>query len=214
MLNLLTYKGYTADIRVDIESKILCGQVLDIKDLVTFEGKTVEEAEREFHKSVDAYLEFCKELGQEPNKPFSGKLPFRTTPETHRQVFLAAVQAGKSINAWMEEILSEAAEQALSGKTAQKPAISPEERRQIQKQLLDRLRSEAFQLWNRVKPLLKNHEGDTFDQFMVEVGVFLKSVEQNNLESKDPTEASPKGQTQGILKPEHVNITQKPQFKN
>ncbi|MGL5134289.1 MAG: type II toxin-antitoxin system HicB family antitoxin [Planktothrix sp.] len=110
---MLTYKGYTAQIEVDAEKAILFGRVLDIKDVITFQGKTVEEARQAFHDSVDDYLDFCEELGEKPDKPFSGKLPFRTTPECHRQIFLAATKAGKSINAWMEEILADAANRAF-----------------------------------------------------------------------------------------------------
>ncbi len=96
---------YTASIEVDVEAGILFGRVLDINDVVTFKGKTVDEARAEFYKSVDDYLTFCGDLGEEPDKPFSGKLPFRTTPENHRKIFIAAKKTGKSINAWMDEIL-------------------------------------------------------------------------------------------------------------
>jgi predicted HicB family RNase H-like nuclease len=51
------YKGYTAQIEVDETSKILFGKVLDIKDVITFKGNTVNELEQEFHNSVDDYLE-------------------------------------------------------------------------------------------------------------------------------------------------------------
>lgn len=110
---MLTYKGYTGFIEIDTETGMLCGYVLDIKDVITFMGKTVEEARQEFQFSVDDYLAFCKEKGKEPDKPFSGKLPFRTTPERHRQIFIASKKAGKSINAWMDEVLAKAAEQIL-----------------------------------------------------------------------------------------------------
>jgi len=110
---MLTYKGYTAQIEVDTENGILFGRVLDIKDVITFQGKTVEEARQAFYDSVDDYLEFCEELGEKPDKPFSGKLPFRTTPEYHRQIFIAATKAGKSINAWMEEVLADAATRGI-----------------------------------------------------------------------------------------------------
>jgi predicted HicB family RNase H-like nuclease len=111
---MMTYKGYTASIEVDIDAGILFGCVLDINDVVTFKGTTVGEAREEFHKSVDDYLAFCEELGEEPDKPFSGKLPFRTTSEKHRKIFIAAKKAGKSINAWMEEILTIAADQTIN----------------------------------------------------------------------------------------------------
>jgi predicted HicB family RNase H-like nuclease len=109
----MRYKGYTAQIEVDETAGILFGKVLDIKDVITFKGATVAELEREFHNSVDDYLEWCLELGEEPDKPFSGKLPFRTTPENHRQIYLAAKKANKSINAWMDDVLSEQARQSI-----------------------------------------------------------------------------------------------------
>ena len=111
---MMTYKGYSASIEVDLEAEILFGRVLDINDVVTFKAQTIEEARQEFQNSIDDYLEFCKELGQEPDKPFSGKLPFRTTPEHHRKIFIAAKKAGKSINNWMDEVLIRAAEQAIN----------------------------------------------------------------------------------------------------
>jgi predicted HicB family RNase H-like nuclease len=45
---------------------------------------------------------------------FSGKLPFRTTPERHRKLFIAATTAGKSINAWMDEVLPQAADDLIN----------------------------------------------------------------------------------------------------
>ncbi|PLZ87400.1 MULTISPECIES: type II toxin-antitoxin system HicB family antitoxin [Fischerella] len=110
----MTYKGYTASIEVDIEAGILFGRVLDIKDVVTFKAKTIDEARQEFENSVDDYLAFCEELGEEPDKPFSGKLPFRTTPEKHRKIFIAAKKSGTSINAWMDQVLTAAADQAIN----------------------------------------------------------------------------------------------------
>ena len=66
---MMTYKGYTASIEVDVEAGILFGRVLDINDVVTFKGKTVEEARKEFQNSVDDYLAFCEQLGEKPDKP-------------------------------------------------------------------------------------------------------------------------------------------------
>ncbi|MEM9925637.1 MAG: type II toxin-antitoxin system HicB family antitoxin [Cyanobacteria bacterium P01_D01_bin.50] len=111
---MMTYKGYSANLEVDVEAGIIFGRVLDINDVITFKGKTVEEARQEFQKSVDDYLAFCEDLGEEPDKPFSGKLPFRTTPEHHRKIFIAASKAGKSINAWMDEVLSIAADKVMN----------------------------------------------------------------------------------------------------
>ena len=110
---MATYRSYTADLKIDEDSQLIIGKVLDINDTITFDGSTVEEAIQEFHKTVDSYLESCKRLGRKPDKPFSGKLAFRTTPEIHRSIYLAAAKAGKSINAWMEINLSIAAQDLL-----------------------------------------------------------------------------------------------------
>jgi len=115
---MMTYKGYSANIEVDLDAEILFGRVLDINDVVTFKAQTIEEARQEFQKSIDDYLEFCQELGQEADKPFSGKLPFRTTPEHHRKIFIAAKKAGKSINTWMDEVLTKAADQTIQAEKA------------------------------------------------------------------------------------------------
>jgi predicted HicB family RNase H-like nuclease len=64
---MMTYKGYSANIEVDLAAGLLFGRVLDINDIVTFKAQTIEEANQEFQNSIDDYLEFCQELGQEPD---------------------------------------------------------------------------------------------------------------------------------------------------
>jgi predicted HicB family RNase H-like nuclease len=108
-----TYKGYTGEFEIDFDDNLIAGRVIDIKDVITFHGHTIDEAVRCFHESVDDYLEFCQERGEDPEKPFSGKLPYRTTPDIHRKIYLAATKAGKSINAWMDEVLAQKVNEIL-----------------------------------------------------------------------------------------------------
>ena len=110
---MLNYKSYVGHMEVDDEAGIIFDRVLDIRDVVTFKGETVAEAKQAFQDSVDDYLAFCAEMNQEPDKPFSGKLPFRTTTERPRQLFLAATKSGKSINAWIDEVLTKAADELI-----------------------------------------------------------------------------------------------------
>lgn len=112
-MSLLTYKGYTAQLDVDAEGGIISGRVLDLRDVIYFETETPAEAVIAFHESVDDYLAWAAEEGWEPAKPFSGRLPFRTTPEHHHKIALAAARAGKSINAWMDEVVTQAADTVL-----------------------------------------------------------------------------------------------------
>ncbi len=132
---MMTYKGYSGQVEFDDEAGILHGRVIGIKDVITFEGKTVDDIRVAFHDSVDDYLDFCQELEQEPDKPFSGKLPFRTSPERHRRIYLAAKKAGESINSWMDNVLSEAADEALrlfdASMEERQDAVAMTEERQV-----------------------------------------------------------------------------------
>ena len=116
-MTTMTYKNYRAEVEIDPDAKVLAGRVLYLRDVIVFEGETVEDAERQFQVSVDDYLAWCAERGKEPEKPFSGKLPFRTTPEHHRKIALAAAQTGKSINAWMDDVVTQAADATLGSGT-------------------------------------------------------------------------------------------------
>lgn len=67
----MKYKGYTGHVEYDDEAKIIHGEVLGIKDVVTYQGTTVNDIESAFIDSIDDYLSFCKERGEGPEKPFS-----------------------------------------------------------------------------------------------------------------------------------------------
>ncbi len=104
---MMEYKKYLAEVTFDDEAQILHGEVVNTRDVITFQAETVADLQREFHKSVDVYLGFCREIGQEPEKPFSGKFVVRLSPDTHRKAYLAAKRAGKSLNTWVSEVLDE-----------------------------------------------------------------------------------------------------------
>lgn len=105
---MLNHKGYTGRAEYDDKSGLLHGEVLDLKDVVTFQGRSVNDLEAAFRDSVDDYLEFCAERGEQPDKPFSGRLMLRLPPELHRKVFVKAQHEGKSLNQWISEWLERA----------------------------------------------------------------------------------------------------------
>jgi predicted HicB family RNase H-like nuclease len=69
---MMEYKGYIGDVEFDTEAGILHGDVLNTRDVITFDGQTVKEIETAFRDSVDDYLEWCKQDGVSPEKPSSG----------------------------------------------------------------------------------------------------------------------------------------------
>jgi predicted HicB family RNase H-like nuclease len=101
----MRYGDYVADISYDEEDRLFHGTVMNIRDVVNFEGRSVEELEKEFGESVDFYLEVCRKEGAEPSKPYSGKFQVRMTPEQHRAAARAAARRGMSLNAWVTETL-------------------------------------------------------------------------------------------------------------
>ena len=105
---MLDYKGYTGHVEFDDEAGIFHGEVLDLQDVVTFQGKSVDELEQAFKDSIDDYLEFCQERNEEPDRPFSGKLMLRLPPELHRKVYISSRREGKSLNQWIAERLERA----------------------------------------------------------------------------------------------------------
>lgn len=103
---MMKYKGYNGHVEYDDAAKIFHGEVLGIKDVVTFQGTTVDEIEQAFKDSVEDYLAFCKERGEEPERPFSGKFNLRITPELHAKLSIAAQHQGTSLNTYINKILN------------------------------------------------------------------------------------------------------------
>ena len=102
----MKYKGYEALVSLDDEQGIFHWEVINIRDVITFQGQSVSELKQAFIESVEDYLEFCAQRGEEPEKPFSGRFVVRIDPELHKQIYIKAKQEGKSLNTWVSEKLS------------------------------------------------------------------------------------------------------------
>lgn len=99
---MMEYKSYVGQVSFDDEADIFHGEVVNTRDVITFQGRSVEEIRQAFRDSIDEYLEWCNERGKMPDKPFSGKLVLRIPPALHRSIFLSAKHEGKSLNRWIE----------------------------------------------------------------------------------------------------------------
>jgi predicted HicB family RNase H-like nuclease len=97
----MKYKNYEAVIRYDEEDQILHGRVLNVRDVISFHGKSIEEVRQTFEEAVDDYLADCAEQGRDPEKPFSGKFIVRVKPEVHRQAAILAAREQVSLNVWL-----------------------------------------------------------------------------------------------------------------
>ena len=102
---MMEYKGYIGKVEIDEETGILYGDVINVRDVITFEGRSVDEVQKAFRESVDDYLDFCAQRGESPEKPFSGKFVLRLPAELHRKAYIQAKLEDKSLNGWVTEVL-------------------------------------------------------------------------------------------------------------
>lgn len=102
---MLKYRGYTGIVEYDPDGKIFTGEVIGLRSVITFQGRTPEELEASFRSSIDLYLQMCAEDGVEAEKPYSGRFNLRISPELHRRIALRAATERKSLNEWVSETL-------------------------------------------------------------------------------------------------------------
>ena len=112
-MGMMQYRGYRAAVTFDDSAGVFHGEVVDTRDVITFEGDSVEQLQKEFEFSIDDYLAVCAERGREPDRPYSGKIPLRVPPQVHRAAAAAAKSEGKTLNAWLAETVERAAAQIL-----------------------------------------------------------------------------------------------------
>ena len=126
---MITYKGYTAVLEVDVPSGTIVGHVIGIRDELVFQGNTAEEAVAGFHRTVDYYLARLAEEGQEPERPFSGRFNVRIDSETHRALVLDAEARRISLNDVVKRAFAAYLSPADAAVVAERPESFPKGRR-------------------------------------------------------------------------------------
>ena len=106
-MNIMTLDGYSAKIEYDAELDMFRGEILGLTGGADFYGKNPKELRAAFKKSLQVFLDVCREKGIEPRRNYSGKFNLRIPPELHEQLAIAAQAEGKSINALAQEALQQ-----------------------------------------------------------------------------------------------------------
>lgn len=104
-MTTMTHDGYVAAIEYDEDAGLFHGEVVNTRDVLTFQGRTVDELKTAFADTVADYLDWCRERGKEPERPFSGHFTVRVAPDLHRRAAAAAARRGKSLNRFVAEVL-------------------------------------------------------------------------------------------------------------
>jgi predicted HicB family RNase H-like nuclease len=108
-MTIMRHDGYVATIELDEEAGLFHGEVINIRDVLTFQGRTLDELKAAFADTISDYVEWCRERGKEPERPYSGNFTLRLSPELHRRIATAAAREGKSINAFIADALERVA---------------------------------------------------------------------------------------------------------
>ncbi|MCB9913280.1 MAG: toxin-antitoxin system HicB family antitoxin [Planctomycetes bacterium] len=103
----LLYKGYTASLEVLPEEKIVLGRLDGIPDTITFQVESLDQIEKMFKETVDAFLAGYETMGRIPPKPCSGNVQFRVAPGLHAAALHVAKEYG-SFNKFGEHLLRKA----------------------------------------------------------------------------------------------------------
>ncbi|MFZ6709794.1 type II toxin-antitoxin system HicB family antitoxin [Undibacterium sp. TC9W] len=104
-MGMMTYKGYAARIEYSEEDECFVGHIAGIRDVVGFHGDSVSELKTAFEEAVDDYLAVAEKTGRPAQKPYSGNMRLRISPETHARAAMYAEASGKSLNTWVADLL-------------------------------------------------------------------------------------------------------------
>jgi predicted HicB family RNase H-like nuclease len=97
-MTTMTHEGYLATLEFDDQVGVFHGRVVNTRAVLTFEGVSTDELRAAFADTIADYVDWCAERGVEPEKPYSGTLSLRITPDLHRRVAEQAAKVGESIN--------------------------------------------------------------------------------------------------------------------
>ena len=106
-MNMMTLDGYNAKIEYDSDLDMFRGDILGLSGGADFYGRNPKELRTEFKKSLDIFLQVCREKGIEPRKNYSGKFNLRIPPDLHEKLAIVAQAEGKSINTLAQEALEQ-----------------------------------------------------------------------------------------------------------
>jgi predicted HicB family RNase H-like nuclease len=102
--NIISYRGYHAEIRYDPSADAFHARVLGMRDVISFFGRTPEELRLEMQAAIEDYLDWCRADGAKPERSWSGKLTLRSDADFRRRVLIAAAARGQSVSAWLNQL--------------------------------------------------------------------------------------------------------------
>ena len=66
---MFSYREYRAKVEFDHSAGVFHRRVMNTRDVIFFEGTSVDELTKEFRFSIDDYLAMCAQKGEDPDRP-------------------------------------------------------------------------------------------------------------------------------------------------
>ena len=102
MMNQLHYKDYIGSVFFSEEDAVFHGKVVGVSDSISFEGDSVKSLTEDFHNAVDEYLEFCTNVGKQPEK---SSFSIKISPELYDMAVIYANQERLPLNIFIEKAI-------------------------------------------------------------------------------------------------------------
>ena len=105
MKDVLQYKNFIGSVHFSADDNVFFGVIEGINDLITFEGKTVNEIKQSFEEAVNDYIEICKTTGKKLYKSYKGSFNVRISPELHKKAVEKSQILGVSLNQLIQKAI-------------------------------------------------------------------------------------------------------------
>jgi predicted HicB family RNase H-like nuclease len=98
MKDVLRFKDFIGSVHFSADDDCFFGKIEGIDDLVSFEGRDVDELKRSFREAVEDYVELCRMAGKSLQKSCQGSFNVRVPSELHRKAAHKSALLGISLN--------------------------------------------------------------------------------------------------------------------
>lgn len=110
---MMTYEGYVPTVWYEPDDRLFHGYAEGDRHMIHFAGASVDELEQAFRDSVEDYLAWRRERGEEPRSPHDPKHLARVRDDARGVIEAAAAAAKQPVEKWVDDALHRAALETL-----------------------------------------------------------------------------------------------------
>lgn len=107
-MNVMEINGVKAVITFDPDIAMFRGEFVGLNGGADFYATDIEGLRREGAASLKVFFEMCEEEGVSPYKKTTGRFNLRLPQDIHDKAVTMAKASGKSVNAWITDIIRQA----------------------------------------------------------------------------------------------------------